>query len=193
MVIRWPDHVPAGTTSRLRLTNMDFFPTLMELCGGNTDDLPLDGKDLSRKLFTPREEPPDDRSFLWHFPAYLQAYTPEIDDGRDPLFRTRPCTTLLKGPWKLHHFYEDDALELYNLEDDLGERRNLADQHPDTVKEMLAEMNALLETHDLPIPTEPNPEYDEAVDKKLQADVQIPVTPPSPTEEEWYRVMSFID
>lgn len=193
MAIRWPGKMPAGTTSTLRLTNMDFFPTLIELCGGNVGEVPLDGTDLSKQLFTPRSEQPDDRPFFWHFPAYLQAYTPETDDGRDPLFRTRPGTTLLKGPWKLHHCYEDDAVELYNIEEDLGERTNVAEDHPERVAEMLGEKAQFLSTYDMPVPTDLNPAYDAARDQALQDEVDISAPPESPSTEEWYRVLSFID
>jgi arylsulfatase A-like enzyme len=193
MAVRWPGKIPGGTVSKLRLSNLDFFPTLLEWCGGSAADVELDGKDLSRQMCRPSSEVDPDRAFLWHFPAYLEAYKPGIDDGRDPLFRTRPCTSLLKGPWKLLHFYEDDAVELYNLGDDPGERTNLADQYPDRVADMLREKNALLGTHHLPVPTELNPDYDEAADRALRADVPPPGIPDSSKEEEWYRVMSFID
>ena len=61
-----------------------------------------------------------DRPLFWHFPAYLQAYQ-VWDEQRDPLFRSRPCSIVRKGDWKLHQYFEDGALELYNLKDDIGE------------------------------------------------------------------------
>ena len=44
-------------------------------------------------------------------------------ESRDRLFRTRPCSVIRDGEWKLHHFYEDDAVELYNLRTDVGESK----------------------------------------------------------------------
>jgi hypothetical protein len=35
------------------------------------------------------------------------------------------------GDWRLVEFYDDMRVELYNLADDLGESKNLADSHPE--------------------------------------------------------------
>jgi hypothetical protein len=62
---------------------------------------------------------PDRRAIYWHFPAYLQAYR-VWDEQRDPLFRSRPCSIIRAGDWKLHHYFEDNGVELYNLRTDVG-------------------------------------------------------------------------
>jgi arylsulfatase A-like enzyme len=41
-----------------------------------------------------------------------------LDDGRDPLFRTRPGSVVRAGRWKLHEYFEDQGFELYDLEND---------------------------------------------------------------------------
>jgi arylsulfatase A-like enzyme len=54
-----------------------------------------------------------------------------------------------RGPWKLvrieekAHEYGYKKVELYNLDEDLGERNDLAKRHP----ELVAELNALLSKH----------------------------------------------
>ena len=40
------------------------------------------------------------------------------------------------GDWKLIEFFEDGALELYNLKKDLGEENNLAKKIPEKTKEL---------------------------------------------------------
>ena len=59
---------------------------------------------------------------------------------------SRPwVVSLREGPWKLLADAELDKFELYNLVDDVGEKKNLADKHPDRVKQMAAEMKRLHE------------------------------------------------
>ena len=38
--------------------------------------------------------------------------------------------------WKLIEFFEDGRLELYNLRTDIGEKKNLAEEHPEKVEEL---------------------------------------------------------
>ena len=66
------------------------------------------------------------RALFFHFPIYLEAYNVQKDGGRDPLFRTRPGSVVIKDNWKLHHYFEDNALELYNIEKDVSESKDLA-------------------------------------------------------------------
>ena len=40
------------------------------------------------------------------------------------------------GDWKLLERYEDGSVHLYNLAEDIGERNDVANQHPARVKEM---------------------------------------------------------
>jgi hypothetical protein len=60
------------------------------------------------------------------------------------------------GDWKLLEFFEDGRLELYNLREDLGETRNLAEQQPELTAQLLARMRAWREEVQAPLPT-PNP------------------------------------
>src|SRR5262249_34102357 len=68
----------------------------------------------------------------WHFPGYLGAGT--------EAWRTTPGGAIRDGDWKLLEFFEGGRLELYNLRDDTGERRNLAREMPERVKELHARL-----------------------------------------------------
>ena len=68
----------------------------------------------------------DERPLFWHFPAYLQSYQ-VTHEQRDPLFRTRPCSVIRMGRFKLHEYFEDGALELYDLVDVLEDQGSSAD------------------------------------------------------------------
>lgn len=154
--VRWPGKVPAGSSSDIPVTGLDFYPTYLDVLGLDKYAW-LDGVSLYRVL--QGKGTITKRPLYWHFPIYLQAYDPNTDDGRDPLFRTRPGTTMLYGNWKLHRYYEDDGYELYNLSSDIGERTDLATKKPRKLRKLSAMMEAWLEAQDAPIPTELNPEY----------------------------------
>ena len=165
LVIRWPGNIKAGTSSDMPTTNLDLYPTLLDLAGANYDASQLDGKSISRQLL--KRRPLAERALIWHFPIYLQAYKPKDDDGRDPLFRTRPGSVIRRGKWKLHEYFEDGTLELYNLNSDLGERQNLAKKKPEIAQRLHKELKAWRSSVNAPVPTAPNPEYDAAAEKLL--------------------------
>ena len=70
-----------------------------------------------------------------------------------------------EGDWKLHHYYEDDGVELYNLSLDPGERVNISHLHPHKTEELLHRLNMWLKEEDALINFEPNPEFDAAFEQ----------------------------
>jgi arylsulfatase A-like enzyme len=159
MVIRWPGKVEAGAETAHPTINMDFFPTFRDILGVKVEK-ELDGESLLPVLSG--QPAMHERPLFWHFPIYLQAYNPNNDDGRDPLFRTRPGSAIRKGKWKLHDYFEDNKILLYDLECDPGERKNVADEYPEVVEELYVLLNDWREKSNAPVNLEPNPAYDPA-------------------------------
>ncbi|GIW96730.1 MAG: aryl-sulfate sulfohydrolase [Pirellulaceae bacterium] len=158
LFIVWPGKVPPASRCDVPVINVDLYPTLCAMSGAKTpDNQPLDGVDLT-PLLTGRDSLPD-RAIYWHFPAYLQSYQ-RVDQQRDPLFRSRPCSIIRHGDWKLHQYFEDEALLLFNLRDDPGERHDLSAAYPQKTAELLKELHAWQRAVRAPIPREPNPKYD---------------------------------
>ena len=91
----------------------------------------------------------------------IRAYNVHKDNGTDPLFRTRPGTVVIKDNWKLHHYYEDNKFELYNLEKDISESTNLADINIEKKDELLSKLNNWRKTRNAPIPSKLNAYYDQ--------------------------------
>jgi len=156
-IVKWPGKIKPNSQSNIPITNLDFFPTFQSVLGLEFPNKTLDGVDLMPLL---KGGSIEERALFWHFPIYLQAYDSQKDDGRDPLFRTRPGSTIRDGKWKLHQYFEDGVLELYNLKNDMGERRNLAKSHPKKAQQLLKKLNAWRQEIKAPIPTEVNPNYD---------------------------------
>lgn len=156
LIFKWPGKIAAGSRNNTPVTNLDFYPTIQEILKIKNKNNYQDGQSIW-PLLTGKTIP--ERMLYWHFPIYLQAYDAKTDDGRDPLFRTRPGTVMRSGNWKLHEYFEDGALELYNLENDLGERNNVAMQHPEITKQLHQQMQNWRQATKAAVPTQLNPDY----------------------------------
>ncbi|MFK7937087.1 MAG: sulfatase, partial [Saprospiraceae bacterium] len=143
--------------SDIPITNLDIFPTVLNYAGINQNILPTDGNNLSPVL--EEEQQTSERPLFWHFPIYLQAYNVQDNETRDSLFRTRPGSVIRKGDWKLHYYFEDDGVELYNLSNDIEERKNLAGINTAKKDEMLKLLKKWWKETDAPIPQTKNPEF----------------------------------
>ncbi len=160
--VNWPGVVESGQTDETPIIGVDLFPTFCELLGAELPkDQTLDGVSLV-PLFKGEKNELAERSLFWHFPAYLQSYGKKDNkEQRDPLFRSRPCSLVRKGDWKLHEYFESGDLELYDLKSDPGESKNLVDSEPEKRDELLGALKAWRKSVNAPVPTDPNPSFDE--------------------------------
>jgi arylsulfatase A len=125
-IVRWPGHAKAGTVSSEPVCHVDLLPTLCAIAGARLPERTLDGADIA-PLF-------DDKPVRRPHALYWQ-YDFAI---------SRPWTIALRdGPWKLLADAELGQFELYHLENDVGERKNLAEEQPERVARMAAEMKRL--------------------------------------------------
>tara|TARA_B100000767_G_C19772915_1_gene541035 strand:+ start:1651 stop:3126 length:1476 start_codon:yes stop_codon:yes gene_type:complete len=157
MIFSWPEKIKAGSTSNERISNIDFYPTIKKIIGYN-ETIDLDGENLT-PIFNSKAL--KKRELYFHFPIYLEPYNVHLDSGSDPLFRTRPGSVIIKDNWKLHHYYEDNNFELYNLENDISESKNLIDINKEKKAELLNNLDNWLKKNNAPIPNKLNPFYNQ--------------------------------
>jgi arylsulfatase A-like enzyme len=136
---------------------LDILPTVLHYAGIDKAHLELDGHNLSAILEGGSQAL--NRPLFWHFPIYLEAYNQQDNENRDALFRTRPGTVVRFGDWKLHYYFEDNEVELYNLTADIGERNNLAEEAKDKTDELYHYLQDWWRETKAPIPTNLNPDY----------------------------------
>ncbi len=153
----WKNKISPGKNTQTPISHLDIFPTLMDLTGDESMKKDFDGHSLLPLFIQNQLE--EERSFFWHFPIYLQGYDIKDNENRDSLFRTRPGSVIRKGDWKLHYYFEDQGLELYNLKDDIAESNNLAEIQLNKREELLDELKSWWKKTDAPIPTAINPLY----------------------------------
>jgi arylsulfatase A-like enzyme len=122
LMVRWPDHIQAGTTSDAVVGPIDLYPTILDAIGlerpkGHT----IDGESLLPVL----EQTGNlkrEAYFTW-FPHLV------------------PAVSVRQGDWKLIRRFEPhpsypEVYELYNLKKDIGENNNLAKEMPEKVKQL---------------------------------------------------------
>ena len=164
LVIKWPGRVQPGAFSEVPVINIDFYPTMMEIIGREPQNKDLDGVSLWPLLSG--SSGVQERPIFFHFPIYLQAYRAGLDDGRDPLFRTRPGSVIRDGEWKLHYYYEDGGVELYNLSQDPGESNDLVNINANKTEQLLSKLKVWLEEENAQVTFDPNPEFDSAYEQQ---------------------------
>lgn len=156
MFVYWKGQILAGTVCDDPVSNLDFYPTLVDLVG---IDLPqgtrTDGHSLL-PLFLNKKQTLD-RPLFWHFPIYLQGGNEETQDR---LFRTRPGSALRFGDWKLIEYFENNEFELYNLKDDIGEKNNLANSNPEKLDELKKMLDEWRRNVGAPVPDKINSDWE---------------------------------
>jgi len=150
LVVRWPGKVEPGSKCETPVISTDFYPTFLDLAGINKkEEKILDGKSILPLL--KQEDNFKREALYWHFPAYLQ--------GNKGTFRTRPVSVVRSGNYKLLEFFEDDRLELYNLEEDIGEENDLSNEIPDKTQELHQKLEKWRQDIGAPVPQKKNPLY----------------------------------
>jgi len=146
-IIRWPGVVMRGTQQNTPIIGLDLFPTCLEMAGvENYSASELDGESFLSLLKKTESEQQSERALFWHFPGYLQA------SEKLGTWRTKPGGGIRKGKYKLLQYFEDDRVELYDLQQDLSQQQNLAATYPEKTAELLAELNRWRKEVDAPMP-----------------------------------------
>jgi arylsulfatase A-like enzyme len=115
----WPGKIAPGSQTNAITAHMDWLPTFAVLGGGKSpSDRKLDGKDISPLLLAKAAASGHD---VFHY------------------YRGFDLEAVRSGPWKLHLA----KTELYNLETDIGEAKNIAAEHPDQVARLQALAKAM--------------------------------------------------
>lgn len=135
LLVRWPGVTEAGTTDDTPVISMDLTATILDAAGVSlSPDESLDGQTL-RPLFT--GERFQREALFFHYPHF--AFHKD----------NRPGSAVRRGKHKLILRYDDDSIELYDLEQDPGEETNLAESKPavaaklkDRLTDWLDETNA---------------------------------------------------
>ncbi|WP_111706187.1 sulfatase [Lutibacter citreus] len=117
-LMKWPGRIKENTKYNYPISTLDLLPTFYEVGGGKASDLKnIDGVNIIPFVQGIKKERPH-KELFWRL-------------GVRAAFRD--------GDWKLIR-YSDRPAELYNIEDDVSEKHNLAVYYPDRVKQMFKKL-----------------------------------------------------
>ncbi len=135
-IVKWPGQVKAGKTTNALFSQVDLYASLARLTGQKLSN--GDGQDSFDRLDVLLGKSHENRPFL-------------VEDARG--------LSITRGPWKYivpnSGAAYDKAVnielgnlpqpQLYNMRNDISEQHNVADKHPDVVKELAALLDKIKE------------------------------------------------
>ena len=115
LIARWPGRIPPGTSSGEIAAGFDLFATFAAAAGAEV----------------PKDRVIDGRNILPLLKGEVGAKSPHA-----AFYGTekKQIVSVREGPWK----FVSSGTELYNLDDDLAEKNNVASAHPDIVDRLKA-------------------------------------------------------
>jgi len=146
-VMRWPAKMPAGRVCDEVVGTIDFMPTFAAISGGTVpQDRIIDGKDITALL----EDRPDAKSpheaFYYYSRNELQAVRTDrwklhfphkyrAGEGRNPSHGI-----------PVPYIHPEIELSLFDLDNDIGETTNVAEQYPEIVSRLTKLANKVRKT-----------------------------------------------
>jgi len=127
LIVKLPGKTDPGSVSEVQVTGTDHYPTMLEIAGAPLKpNQHVDGRSFHRALLgeTYQRDP-----MFWY---KWQARPDSTGDTR--------AMSYIEGNFKLIKWLDEDLVELFDLNSDVGEQTSLAKEMPDRTKEMLAKI-----------------------------------------------------
>ncbi|MEW4452715.1 sulfatase-like hydrolase/transferase [Bremerella sp. JC817] len=153
-IMRWPGHIPADQVCDEPIMAIDLLPTLAQIVGGQMPTKKIDGLDVTDVLTKTDAKSPHEALFFYagtelqavrsgkwklHFPhPYITPAGEPGKGGKPSNWGNNQAQSItqsgIRGIASRHGGrVEDIELSLFDLSNDPGETKNVADQHPDVV------------------------------------------------------------
>lgn len=152
LIVKWPGTVKPGSVSHEMVDSYDLYSTIIEMGGGKLpENQEVDGISLV-PLLKGEKDTLEREALYWHFPTSQ--------------WTRSPMGSIRKGNYKLIEHFNDGSIELFDLDDDIGETINLVYKKPERAKELLDDLKVWRESLGAQMPT-PNPDYDPLREKEF--------------------------
>jgi arylsulfatase A-like enzyme len=122
----WPTHIPSGLKTHITSATFDWYPTLIEMAGGDLSKIPSDGKSLRNIL----ENPSNIANY-----ENRELYFVRREGGLP--FSGKTIEALRLGDWKIVLNTPFEPAQLFHLKDDPYETRDLSANQPIKKRQMI--------------------------------------------------------
>ncbi len=139
-LMRWPGHIPEGSVYGAPLMTIDMLPTIARLIGAKLPPNKIDGLDISDVLTGKSDQSPNETLYFYYHKNDLEA----LRSGKWKLELTRSYRSLNGRPGGKNGRpvpYEELKIprpELFDLDTDPGQHHDIASDHPDVLKKLMA-------------------------------------------------------
>jgi arylsulfatase A-like enzyme len=139
-LMRWPGHIPAGRVCDAPLMTIDMLPTVARLIGAKPQPNKIDGLDISEVITGQTDKSPHDVLYFYYHKDDLEA----LRSGQWKLELARNYRSLNGRPGGKNGRpvpYVELKIpqpELFDLDADPGQHHNVAAEHPEVLKKLLA-------------------------------------------------------
>ena len=122
LAISWPDNIEAGKIVTNYVSATDILPTLLNAAGASANDDTLDGISLLK--------PDSNRLLVWKWQKTWAVRQGDwkLTNAKENHWKSEPSVQYIAP------VVDNMELKLFNVENDAGERIDLAENHPEKVK-----------------------------------------------------------
>jgi len=137
-IARWPGKLPAGKVIDVPVMAIDILPTIAEITDSKLPEKTIDGMNVWKVLTGESEKSPQEAYFYYYRVNELHG----VRYGKWKLYFPHTYRTMngqepgkdgLPGEYRM---IDLEQIELYDLENDESETKNVADEHPEVVEKI---------------------------------------------------------
>lgn len=120
LIVRYPSKGKPGTIIKTPVSSVDYFSTIIDMTGSETDDFKPDGLSMVPLFMKDKMK---NRPLFWHYPHYS-------NQG------VEPGSAVRLGNFKLIDNFQTGKQELYDLGKDISETNDISASNPEKTKEL---------------------------------------------------------
>jgi arylsulfatase A-like enzyme len=143
LIVKSPVTGKPGLIVKTPVSSIDYYSTIIEMTGSDRTGLKTDGVSIMSLVKKDRMK---DRPLFWHYPHYS-------NQG------VEPGSAVRLGKYKLIDNFERERQELYDLENDLSETKDISAENPEKTKELYGLLQEWRKSTGAKM-MEPNPKWD---------------------------------
>ena len=144
-IMKWPGHIPKGTDCNELAATIDLLPTIAAITGAEVSQNKIDGHDISKLIFGKKDAVSPTDTYYYYAGWELQA----VRSGIWKLHLPHSYRAVVKNKengnkYGMMNMSSQIELSLFNLEEDISEKNNIASQNPDIVEDLMRKAEAMI-------------------------------------------------